>query len=199
MSPSNSLLAETNWIIDVALGRDRGAQRILDLATAGTVSLFVPGICLSESVKHLEDIQRSWRNLAQRLTEYGGDISRASRLSVQRTAADEILIDLDGLATQAETRLWSTLELVVESSSVLDVDASVLATTRTIRTLLDLSPADSVVLATLVEAAMHDRCHSFLSKDRKAFDTADVHEFLSEKGITYFASPADFLRSIRTG
>ena len=54
--------------------------------------------------------------------------------------------------------------------------------------LLDLSPADSTVLATMVTLVRSGRCAAFMSRDKTAFGAPDTAKFMEAEGITYYDS-----------
>jgi predicted nucleic acid-binding protein len=189
--PDASVVVETNWILDVALGQHEPSTSLLDLARRDEVQLFLPVICLTEAIKAFESKRGQWRDLANRLTATAADLGRNTQLDALvdsvRTASTLMVETADSL----EQQLWETLEEARRIASPLGMDADTLSRAREIRNLLGLSPADAAVLSTVVGA--RDTCDEFISRDRRAFDTDESRSYLRGVGITYYADAAHFI------
>lgn len=184
-------IVETNWILDVALGQHEPSISLMNLAQRGEVQLFLPVVCLTEAIKAFEGKRGQWWDLANRLESVATDLGRNALLG-------ELIVNVRGTATllvgtgdALEQRLWETLETVCRITSPLGIDTDTLSLAREIRDLLALSPADSAVMATVVGA--YGTCREFISRDRRAFDTAESRFYLKTVGITYYADPAHFI------
>lgn len=108
--PDASVIVETNWILDIALGQHEASATLLDLAQRDQIQLFLPVICLTEAIKAFEGKRGQWRDLANRLVATAADLGRNMQL-------DAFVISVRGAATlMVETgdtldqRLWETLE-----------------------------------------------------------------------------------------
>ena len=191
--PDASVIVETNWILDIALGQHEASIALLDLARRDQVQLFLPILCLTEAIKAFEGKRVVWRDLANRLVAIAADLGRNAQL-------EEFVTGVRGAATlmvetgdTLEEWLWETLEEARRVASPLGMDGDTLSRARQIRSLLGLSPADSAVLSTIVGA--RGTCSDFISRDRRAFDTDESRSYLREMGITYYADAAHFIEA----
>lgn len=196
---SRGLVVETNWVVDLALRRNDTSLAIWDAATHNELTLFLPAICVAESVKRLERLQSGWYSLADQLEREANEIRRYSALADSTKAFDGTRDELARLADQTEKRFWATLEEVSQRAQLLDVGYDTIRLAHSIRDFLNLSPADAAVLATVVSAKEQDLCSRFFSRDKKAFGKPPAFEFMREKGILYYSDPAHCLHSIRGG
>lgn len=193
---TDGVIVETNWIVDIVLGRDRGSQDMWDLAQKERFRLFVPSICLAESVKVLERCQSDWRRVADQLRNEAREIRRAGSLASRAESLDEAEIMLAELEARLEMLFWPTLEQISHRARPLEMNPSTVALAAEIREFLRLSPADAGVLATVVLASQQGICSQFMSRDKQAFDTRPTRAYLKEKDIAYYADPLVFLRAL---
>jgi predicted nucleic acid-binding protein len=192
---AGNVSAESNWIVDVALGRNVGASRMWRLAQEGQLTIHLPSFSTAESVKVIENMQRRWRELSQRLAYERNEFGRASLATFELDSLSEAGNLLDSAEDSMEILLWDALEQLSDHIRFIEFDRSVIRRTREIRVQLEGSPADAVVLATVLEAHERYGCEAFVSRDRAAFSKAATVEFLTAKGITYYPNPADYLRA----
>jgi predicted nucleic acid-binding protein len=195
----SQVAVETNWIIDVALQRDAGSQRMWNLAQEGRLTILVPSVCLAESVKALETQFRVWRSLAGELQRIAAEARRSDLLAALTTplvAAQTALVDLEDTA---EAQFWETLEQISRRVHLLEPGAAIISKVSTVRELLNLSPADALVLATLTESPAHSGIGNFISRDKRAFDTPQLRLYLANFGITYHPDARTFFRATRRG
>lgn len=192
---TDGVIVETNWIVDIVLGRDRGSQDMWGLAQKERFRLFVPSICLAESVKVLERCQSEWRSVASRLRREASEIRRASCLAARAESLDETGIMLAELEARLEALFWPTLEQVSHRARLLEMNPRTVVLAANIREFLKLSPADAAVLATVVLAKQQGLCNQFMSRDKRAFDTRPARTYLKGQSIVYYADPLDFLRA----
>ena len=65
--PFDVVAVETNWVLDVTLHQDEGSEELLTQAEHGVVQLFLPSICIAESIKRFESMRQSWVDLERGL------------------------------------------------------------------------------------------------------------------------------------
>ena len=192
---TDAVTVETNWILDIVFGRDRGSQDMWDLTQKERIHLFVPSICLAESVKVLEKCEGEWRTLASQLRREASEIRRASCLAARAETLDQAEIMLAELEARLEALFWPTLEQVSHRARLLEMNPRTVVLAANIREFLKLSPADAAVLATVVLAKQQGLCNQFMSRDKRAFDTLPARTYLKGQNIVYYADPLDFLRA----
>jgi len=192
------IAVETNWILDVVLQRDDGSRRLWHLAEQGDLTIYLPAICLAESVKWLETQVRTWQKLADDLTRAVGDIRRSELLidfAAPLAGAQAGLVQLQD-TTRAE--IWNVLERIIGGGiRLMETSTSMIARALAIQTQLTLSPADALVLATVVESRSAGTLDSFMSRDHRAFDKPEVRRYMETFGIAYFPNARAFLRAMR--
>jgi predicted nucleic acid-binding protein len=175
-----------------------------DLLNQGDLKVTIPALCLTEAVKTLEAKSRSWRRIAGDLSAVAADIQRSTLLSGARDrlrAAEEALASLEG---PAEAGLWQALKQIdafVQTRRVrlIPTTAEIVIRAADIRDQLKLSPADALVMATVVESRIHRGSRHFLSRDTQAYDSPPVCRYMEEFAIVYHPHSGSFLRTIRQG
>ena len=199
MQPSDpAVCVETNWIIDIILGRDDGAARMLDLARDGQIAVHVPSLCLAESVKVIEAQRQVWRDLEASIATQEGQIRSARTLALDTEQLRTIRKQIAALRDTVESVLWSTLEHVSRHARLIDITHTAIVRSAAYRDALKLAPADAMILSAVVQAREAGACRMFMSKNTRDFATPELLTFFEEHEVTYLPSPTDFLRSIRS-
>jgi predicted nucleic acid-binding protein len=93
-----------------------------------------------------------------------------------------------------EAEFWAVLQRIARASKTVEPTPEIIDLTTTIRDSLDLSPADSSVLATVVALKRSRRCDAFMSRDREAFGAETTREYLRIEGIDHCIRPASLLK-----
>jgi predicted nucleic acid-binding protein len=197
-SSEPDVCVETNWIIDIALGRDNGAARMLDLAEDGQIVVYLPSFCLAESVKVIENQQQVLRDLESSIGTQQSQLQAARALSFDLGSFREIRKQIASIQVAVEAELWSTLERVSRHARLIEVGHETIRRVPDYRDLLSLSPADAMILAAVIHARDTVGCHTFMSKNTKDFATPELQTFFEEHAIAYLSSPAAFLRGLRS-
>lgn len=187
------VVVETNWLLDVALEREAGAQRLLQLAQAGTLELLLPSVCLTEAVKTLEYMLGHWREAGRTLRRHVGDIQRSAPLQVYMERLEQAATALEDIEDKAERRMWTSLQAIAQVARSLSFTPETLALTATLRESLTHSPMDAAVLATALMMNRTART-AFMSRDR-AFRNPDTQEYLTHEGLAFFGSSTALLRA----
>lgn len=203
-----AVCVETNWIIDVAFGRDeKGSTRMMDLAQQQKLILYLPSFCISEAVKVLEDHRTDWRKFRRRLVDEQRRLTNLPRIPFDVDLLARLGADLGQLIDDATGRFWSALEDVSRQVHFVEIDEGIITGSRIIMESLKLSAGDAMVLATARTLARRGKCNVLMSKNRVDFfpDMAHPNEerrkpwladFYNDEGITYSFEPIALLKSL---
>jgi len=194
--PFDVVAVETNWVLDVTLHQDEGSEELLTQAEHGVVQLFLPSICIAESIKRFESIRQSWVDLERGLKKAAREIMRSPQLRFGEepfALAAEALTEISGLA---EREFWRVLERITRMARLIEPQPETVARTADIRTFLDLEPADASVLATVITARNADVVKKFMSRDGD-FQAEDVLGYMRSEGLEYFASAYPIVGPLR--
>ena len=164
----------------------------------GQIEIYIPSFCLAESIKLLESVRAVWRGLAESLRTQLTELTAARSLGFDTTPLRTLREALVFLGDEAEARLWLTLEQVSQHARLIEISHESIVRSREYRDLLKIPSADAMVLAAMVHVLEQDACRAFMSKNTNDFDTPALRAFFEEKGITYYPSPAAFLRAFRS-
>jgi predicted nucleic acid-binding protein len=101
----------------------------------------------------------------------------------------------------AEAGLWRTLQQLdtltrARHVRLLPMTAEIVIRAEEIRDQLKLSPADALVLATVVEYRGRRGPNHFLSRDQ-GFNNSSVRQYMEQFGVVYHAHASSYLRAIR--
>jgi predicted nucleic acid-binding protein len=186
------VIVETNWLFDIALQRDPGSQTIWQLAQAGRLDLYLPALCVTESIKAFELQHRGWGQLMSQITGTLSDLRRSavfmSQVSVLSGAHDA----LDEVRDRAEAELWDSLDQICDRAALLDLNRATVLLARSLRDLLALDPADALILAAVEEASNAAKCSRFMSRD-SVFNAEAVRAYMASRRIEFFRDPRHFL------
>jgi hypothetical protein len=194
--PFDVIAVETNWVLDVTLHQDEGSEELLAQAEHGIVQLFLPSICIAESIKRFESIRQSWADLERGLKKVTREIMRSPQLRFAEqgfTSATEALTEISGLA---EREFWRVLERITRMARLIEPQPETVARTADIRTFLDLEPQDASVLATVITARKADVVKKFMSRDGD-FQAEDVLGYMRGEGLEYFPSAYPIVGPLR--
>lgn len=178
---SDTLAVDTNWLLDVALARDARSVALWEESQAERIDLFVPAICFAEAVKVLEGWEKEWRRFSAHISSFAGLGTQAALLDAGDRVADE-----------AERRVWEMLIEVSSTATLLNLTSSTIDRARVIRDQLNLTAADSLVLALVADACEEARCCDFLSRDRE-FQKAETRAYMDGIGVVLWPSAASYL------
>lgn len=194
--PFDAVAVETNWLLDIALHQDAGSEELLAQASRGIVAIYVPSICIAESIKRFEAMRRAWAELEREIKKTRRETERSRHLfcAEQRlVAATEALAEVSDVA---EAEFWSVLENVMRVTKLIGPDVGIVGLTAEIRTFLKLEPVDASVLATVVAARRAGLIHKFVSRDND-FGAAEVLAYLGEEGVQFFDSAYPIVGPLR--
>lgn len=191
------VVVETNWLWDVVLQQDGASQELFDHAGHRALTLFLPSFALAEAIKTLEAKQHGWRALAQDLARAQRELERSDLTRDPGAQLQGALDALGRLDALIEARFWSVLTEVAGIGQIVEPTHEVVRLTTEIRDSLRLSPADSAVLATVVSLHRAGRGHVFLSRDRQAFGSQAVLDYMTREGVTYHDSANPIVGPLR--
>jgi predicted nucleic acid-binding protein len=186
---TETVIVETNWVIDVALGRDTGSETLWRLANTGEALLLLPSLCLAEAVKVLESQQRTWNRVFAELERQANDIRRASAFVEASEQIDHMMLMLASLGDLLEKEFWPKLNEISRRAQLLELSHETIALATDIREFIKLAPADSAVLATAVLARRADMSNLFMSRNKNDFGKEHVLDYLNGEGLEYHPNP----------
>jgi predicted nucleic acid-binding protein len=189
---TESLVVETNWLVDVALERDVGSVHIWRLMVEEHLAIFVPAFALAEAIKRIEFERRRWNDLVGRVENAGRDLARSGVFSAQAESLSAAASELAAASNGAERQLWQTLDLATEHAELIELQRSTLLLARELHDRFRLEPGDAAVLASVVQARLSGQCDRFMSRD-SAFAKADVADYLANQGVVFYRDPMRFL------
>ncbi len=186
-----NVFVETNFVLEIALLQDEHewCGRIIDLARDGTIQLLIPAYCLAEPNDTLIRRHRERSRLKREFDLTLAQLSR-SRAYAARLAGYQELTALLIDATQEEAqRLQAVRESLLASSTIIGLDAEVLASGASLQVLHDLGAQDAIVLASVLaqlrRSAQTTGC--FVTRNTKDFDDPDIVDALSVQNCRLFS------------
>ncbi len=194
---------ESNFVLELALEQTeaRAATTILDLAEAGVLELVIPNFSLSEPFTTVGQYRSQTNAVVELLQNQINHLQRSARhrslvssLVTARTLLAQIADeDLDLLEDTVE-RLLTTVEIA-------ELNAEVFKQARRYETRYDLTPKDAVIYATIVadlgrQPTSVPKC--FTSRDAAAFLGAEIKAELRSyncRVITHFDQALLYMQS----
>jgi len=195
-------LAETNFILDVALEQDTNCEYLKDLADEEQIQMAIPEYAIAEAEG--AGVQK----LLNRLK------ALEPALSALRQFSRSAYHDLDGLIRGVEQVIGNVktneIPLVVEKISKIRQLATTIPLTSEILVQVKLREAkqippfkksDICIYESILKFASENKDSGlnfvFLNRDRKDFDYPQIHAELQALGVELFFSAGDCVRRIR--
>lgn len=191
MLREDSVAAETNWVLDVVLRQHPSSIQIFDLMVDRELVVHVPATSLVEAVKRIERMQGDLGELRRMLERRKTELQRGETIRKFAQSLDAAELALGEAETEVVARFWDLVQTIARHATILPIDESALRTAQDVSALLDLSPADALVLASVALNAPN--CGHFVSRDRRAFDRPEVASYFEELNVIYHRDPAHFL------
>jgi predicted nucleic acid-binding protein len=195
-----NVYVESNFVLELALEQEQheSCERLLLLASAGTVRLIVPAFSLAEPHDALINRDKPRRKLGNELNSHLDELGRSERYrGVPGTFGHLARILLAAGATERD-RLNGTLDQILLPSLIIPLDADILRKASDYQAKLGLPAKDSIVLASvqshLEQALPAESC--FLNRNIKDFDSPKVREILEVYRCKFFGSFDHGLRYI---
>lgn len=196
--------AETNFLLEVAYLQERceSCNAILTLARRGSVSLVVPAFSIAEA-RSTWDSRLSERNVLLRdhLQPLIRQLSRSQQFSALPETSKDLLAAIVASGEEARGRLDDAITIVEQHGVIQQLTSEVLSNAAELEKRFSLSPADSVVLASVVvhltAAPSGPKC--FVSQDKKGFANPAIHDELSSYGckvLVNFTDAVGYIESV---
>ena len=187
-----SLIVETNWLVDVALERDAGSVHIWRLREAERIAILIPAFALAEAIKRIEFDRRRWNDLFGRIENAGRDLARSRLFAAQAEDLAAAAGSLADASNIAERQLWQTLDRITAQADLVELQRTTLLLARELHDRFKLDPGDSTVLASVIEAQRMGRCDTFMSRD-SVFAKPDIVQYLASQNVDLYRDPMRFL------
>ena len=176
---------ETNFLMSVAMGRERMADELLS-AVSASVRIAIPSSCYMESFSAFEDEQKRRNRFRGELDKQIGELRRdttsqnagalLSRLEESRIANDRLLNDVQVRLFQLVDRAASILEPIPETPAIIH---------NAVSAMLIPDPTDNLILHSILDHAgrFPEAAKAILTENASDFEIEDVLAALADAGI----------------
>jgi predicted nucleic acid-binding protein len=192
---------ESNFILEIAFIReDYGScMQIIDLAKSSQVDLVLPAYSVGEPYEALVRRSKRRRDLHAQLIQEIKELSRSKPYSGFMSDAQEITDLLIRSVEEERKRLEVTLNDMLTLAEIIPIESTVIKSAITFQSLLNLSPQDAIVYASVVthleRSTQAPKC--FLTRNAKDFVNPDIIEQLATYDCRLFSKFADGLGYIQ--
>ena len=196
-----NIYVETNFVLELALVQEQfeSCEGILKLCEAKSVRLVVPAYSLAEPYETLARRQKQRKKMKEEFDVELGQIARSTTHKDELRGFRDLTALLINSADEAAKRLEQVRSRMITAASVIQLDASVLASAGKYQREHGFSAQDALfyssVLSDLKRVAATQSC--FLNKDSKDFDDQSIVDELRSHNCTLlprFDSGYDFIR-----
>ncbi|HZT31430.1 MAG TPA: PIN domain-containing protein [Bryobacteraceae bacterium] len=185
-----NVYVESNFVLERALEQEQSesCERVIGLATAGSVRLVIPAFSLAEP--HITLMHKA--NERSRLsTELKKQLSELGRSKPYREASGSFN-DITALLIRSAEIEGAGLERatdgILKAAEVIPLDSDVFYAAKSIQSTFDTSIQDSIVLASVVrhlaETKPAESC--FLNRNTRDFDDPYVRDMLDSFNCKFF-------------
>jgi predicted nucleic acid-binding protein len=176
------LFVESNFVLELALCQEerRACEQLLQLAESGQVQIHIPAYCLGEPFERLTRSHRSRMELHARLKDEAAAWRRSPRDLAFAEAGKSMMQTLVASIEREAADLDLVLQRVAAASSIVPLDADVVARATAIRAEGLLKPQDAIVLAS-VQACLAGWAPGpslFLNRNGRDFGVPEVRSRL---------------------
>ena len=185
-----NVYVESNFVLEQALEQEQSesCQRLIGLATTGSVRLVIPAFSLAEP--HITLMRKA--NERSRLSaELQRQLSELGRSKTYRDASSsfrEITALLIRSAESERAGLERAIDGILKAAEVIPLNSDLFYQAGGIQIALDMSAQDSIVLASVVrhlaETKPAESC--FLNRNTRDFDDPNVRDMLEEFRCKFF-------------
>ncbi len=173
-----NIYVESNFVLEIALAQEQhqSCEDVLALCLADRARLLIPAFSVAEPYQTLERRHRQRRRTKRELDRELIQLARTAGYA-QSLRGSESLIDLLIDSTDEEARrLQATRAQLLQTATILPLDAEVLEAATPCQTEYDLSPEDAIVYATVL---LHLKGYPserscFLNRNTRDFDDPDL-------------------------
>jgi len=187
-----NVFVETNFLVELALEQAGSAacERLLSLAEADSIGLFLPAYCFVEPHEMLRRRHRERTLLQERVSSELTQLGRSAPLA-ERAAASAEIVKLLADSIEYETRrIEDVKRRVTGIAEVLPLDSHVVEHASVWQNVFDLSPQDAIVYASIRARLERDGdaqlTSCFVSRNPKDFGERDIKEDMERFNCKYF-------------
>lgn len=181
-----NIYVETNFVLEIALAQEQhqACEDVLALCQANRSQLLIPAFSIAEPYQTLKRRHNQRRRTRHELDRELIQLARIAGYA-QSLSGSQSLVDLLIDSTDEEARrLETTRAQLIQTGTILPLDASVLRAATAYQAKYDLSPEDAIVYATVLS---HLKGHSsgkscFLNRNTRDFDDPDLVAELKQCG-----------------
>ncbi|MGO9965687.1 MAG: PIN domain-containing protein [Bryobacteraceae bacterium] len=180
---------ESNFVLEQALEQEQceSCQRLIDLATAGSIRLVIPAFSLAEPHITLMHKANERRRLSAELQKQLSELGRSKSYREASSSFNEITALLIRSAESERAGLERAGDGILRAAEVIPLDSDVFYQAGATQLAFDMPAQDSIVLASIVrhlaETKPAESC--FVNRNTKDFDLPNVREMLEEFGCRF--------------
>jgi predicted nucleic acid-binding protein len=195
-----NVYVESNFVLELALQQEQheSCERLLLLASAGSVILLAPAFSLAEPHDALIGKDKPRQKLGNELKSHLNELERSERYRPLPDAFRDLAKTLLAAGAIERDGLKGTLDQILIAARIIPLDSDIFESARELQEKLGLPAKDSIVLASvqshLENTLPTESC--FLNRNTKDFDSPRVREMLEIYGCKFFGSFDDGLRYI---
>ncbi len=191
---------ESNFVLELALEQEqhKSCERLVLMASAGSVKLIVPAFSLAEPHDALISRDKARRKLGDELKSHLHELGRSELYRPIPEAFDRLPRTLLAAGAIERDSLRGTLDKVLLGAEIIPLNSDILERPGDYQEKLGLPANDSIVFASVMshleETFGEESC--FLNRNTKDFDSPQVREMLKICGCRFFGSFDDGLSYI---
>ena len=190
---------ETNFLLELAYLQERceSCQSIMNLANRRRITLVLPSFAAAEA--RATSVRRSseWTAFQTKLQTNIRQLARSEPFRNLEQESKDLVAAFTTGVEEARDRLERAIDVIKEHGVIVPLTSDILFPAAVFERFYSLSPADALVLASVVEhASTTDEQKCFLTQDAKGFDREKIYPLLSThrcKVIVNFADAVEYL------
>ena len=184
---------ESNFILELAYLQEEHAscENILEIAGNGGVRLILPAFAIAEPYSAWVGRKKRREAVHADLTRELRELARSEPYAATRDQFQDVTRALLVSGEDEKSRLDQTIEAVLQSCSLIPIEADTIRTAIDIQLTTDLGPQDSIVYASVLSHLTNVTSageNYFITKNSKDFDNPDITEELTRNGCSLCTS-----------
>jgi predicted nucleic acid-binding protein len=184
---------ESNFILELAYLQEEHAscEKILETAINGGVRLILPAFAIAEPYSAWVGRKKRREAVHADLTRELRELARSEPYAATRDQFQDVTRALLVSGEEEKSRLDQTIEAVIQSCSLIPIEADTIRTSIDIQLTTDLGPQDSIVYASIISHLINVAPAGekyFVTKNSKDFDNPDITEELTRYGCSLCTS-----------
>jgi len=185
-----NIYVESNFVLEHALEQEQSesCQRLIDLASVGSVRLIIPAFSLAEPYIALMHKASERAKVSRDLERQLSELRRSKPYRQSFLSFNEILGVLRRRALSEGASLQRALDTLLQTAEVIPLHADMFRRAEEIPVAVRMSMQDSIVLASVVwrlaDTRPAESC--FLNRNTEDFDGPTIRDILNELGCKLF-------------